>query len=116
MHAFARSLAGAWNGQVFEDPIQKVKVAFLETPGSDVQIELGEPAAADAPVTAFLEKGGGLHHLCYEVDDCDATLQLVRQRKGLIVKRPSPAVAFGGRRIAWALTAEKLLLEYVEKE
>jgi methylmalonyl-CoA/ethylmalonyl-CoA epimerase len=115
MQAFIGSLAGTWSGEIFDDPIQKVKVAFLNTPGANVQIELVEPAAEDSPVKAFLEKGGGLHHLCYEVSDCDEMLRIMRQRKGFIVKRPSPAVAFGGRRIAWALTAEKLLLEFVEK-
>lgn len=116
MPAFTRSVAGTWDGRIFEDPIQKVKVAFLSTPGTDVQIELVEPAEGPSPVRAFLDKGGGLHHLCYEVSNCDEALKLIRQRKGLLVKRPNPAVAFGGRRIAWALTAEKLLLEFVERE
>jgi methylmalonyl-CoA/ethylmalonyl-CoA epimerase len=111
---FVASVSGSWDKNVFHDPIQKVKVAFLCTPGTDVQIELVEPAAELSPVRAFLEKGGGLHHLCYEVNDCEETLSSIRQRRGIIVKRPQPAVAFGGRRIAWALTAEKLLLEFVE--
>jgi hypothetical protein len=38
----------------------------------------------------------------------------MRQHKALVVKRPKPAVAFGGRRIAWMLTAEKMLIEFVE--
>jgi methylmalonyl-CoA/ethylmalonyl-CoA epimerase len=91
-----------------------VKVAFFSTPASEAQLELVEPAGTDAPVRAFLEKGGGLHHLCYEVEDCEAALRAIREQRGMIVKRPNPAVAFGGRRIAWALTAEKLLLEFLE--
>lgn len=109
-------MQGSWNGEIFLDPIQKVKVAFLSMPGNDVQIELVEPGESQSPVEAFLHRGGGLHHLCYEVRDCEASLRLVRERRGLVVKRPSPAVAFQGRKIAWALTAEKLLLEFLEKE
>jgi methylmalonyl-CoA/ethylmalonyl-CoA epimerase len=112
--SFIQTLGANWTGEIFHDPIQKVKVAFFSTPASDAQIELVEPAGADAPVRTFLEKGGGLHHLCYEVEDCEAALRGVREQRGLIVKRPNPAVAFGGRRIAWALTAEKLLLEFLE--
>jgi hypothetical protein len=39
----------------------------------------------------------------------------MKSRGALIVKRPKPAVAFGGRHIAWMLTAEKLLLEFLER-
>jgi methylmalonyl-CoA/ethylmalonyl-CoA epimerase len=109
-----RTLGAAWSGEVFHDPIQKVKVAFFSTAAAGAQIELVEPAAHDAPVRAFLEKGGGLHHLCYEVEDCETALRGIREQQGVIVKRPNPAVAFNGRRIAWALTKEKLLLEFLE--
>ena len=113
---FAQSINGHRVSEIFHDPIQKVKVAFLATDGQDAQIELVEPAGPHSPVQAFLEKGGGLHHLCYEVENCERALVEMRRRRGLVVKRPCPATAFGGRRIAWALTAEKLLLEFVEKE
>jgi methylmalonyl-CoA/ethylmalonyl-CoA epimerase len=111
---FARSLNATWEGEIFHDLIQKVKVSFLSTPGSDVKLELVEPVGDHSPVRAFLENGGGLHHMCFEVDNCEATLAVVRQRQGMIVRRPRPAVAFNGRRIAWALTAEKLLIEFLE--
>ena len=112
---FTRSVNGAWNGAVFEDPIQKVKVTFLSTPGSTVQIELVEPVGPDSPVRAFLEKGGGLHHLCYEVKDCEEALSVIRQNGGKIVRRSKPAIAFGGRNIAWALTEQKLLIEFLDE-
>jgi hypothetical protein len=34
----------------------------------------------------------------------------------MIVRRPKPAVAFDGRRIAWVLTPENLLVELLEKD
>lgn len=112
--SFAKSVNGSWNGSVFHDPIQRVRVTFINTPGTGVQIELVEPADDASPVRAFLGNGGGLHHLCYEVHDCERTLRLIRERDGMVVRRAKPAVAFGGRRIAWAITAEKLLVELVE--
>src|SRR5256885_1385706 len=62
---FQDSLQASWDGAIFHDPLQKVRVTFLRTsnPG-DAQIELVEPAADDSPVNVFLKKGGGLHHLC----------------------------------------------------
>jgi methylmalonyl-CoA/ethylmalonyl-CoA epimerase len=115
MPGFLRSLGGAWDGQVFADPLQKVKVAFLVTRPGDAQIELVEPNADDAPVNNFLkERGSCLHHLCYEVDNLEHALQVMKSRGAIIAKRPKPAIAFGGRRIAWVLTAERLLVELLE--
>jgi len=115
MEGFARSLGASWDGQVFEDPHQKVKVAFLTTRPEDAQIELVEPASDDSPVRKFLEeRGGGLHHVCYEVPDVERELVTMKSRGAFITKRAKPAVAFGGRKIAWVLTAEKLLVELLE--
>jgi methylmalonyl-CoA/ethylmalonyl-CoA epimerase len=109
------TLGASWNGEIFADPHQKVKVTFLMMLPGDAQIELVEPNAEDAPVSRFLiEKGPGLHHLCYEVDDLETATAAMRSRRGIIAKPPRPAVAFGGRRIAWVLTAEKLLVELLE--
>lgn len=114
MPAFVRSLAASWDERVIHDPLQKVKVAFLTTRAGDPQIELVEPAEDGSPVMRFLQQGGGLHHVCYEVADLEEQLREFRARRAVIAKRPKPAVAFGGRRIAWVLTAEKLLVELLE--
>ncbi len=64
----------------------------------------------------FLEEHeGGLHHLCYEVADLEQELADFRLRGAVIAKRPKPAAAFAGRRIAWLITAEKLLVELLEQ-
>jgi methylmalonyl-CoA/ethylmalonyl-CoA epimerase len=116
MQGFVRSLAGAWDGRIYEDPYQKVKVAFLTVRPGDPLIELVEPAGADSPVQRFLtERGGGLHHVCHEVGDLEEQMAEMKARGCMIVRKPKPAVAFDGRRIAWILTAEKLLVELLEK-
>lgn len=115
MDGFVRSLGASWDGQVFEDPHQKVKVAFLATSAAEPLVELVEPVGEDSPVRRFLaQKGGGLHHFCYQTGDLEAELQLMRSRRAILVRKPTPAVAFGGRRIAWMLTQEKLLVEFLE--
>ncbi len=116
IQGFRASLGAAWDGSVFEDPNQKVKVAFLKTQSCGGQIELVEPANGRSPVAKFLaERGGGLHHLCYEVCDIEQALATFKGRGAVIAKRPLPAVAFRGRRIAWILTTEKLLVELLEE-
>ncbi len=117
MPNFVRSMAAEWDGQIINDPLQKVKVAFLTTRPGDAQIELVQPESKASPVTRFLqERGGGMHHLCYEVADLEGELKAFRSRGAVIASRPKPAVAFGGRRIAWVLTAEKFLVELLEEK
>jgi methylmalonyl-CoA/ethylmalonyl-CoA epimerase len=50
-------------------PDHGVTVAFVEL--SNAKIELLEPLGENSPIAKFLEKNpdGGIHHLCYEVDD-----------------------------------------------
>jgi methylmalonyl-CoA/ethylmalonyl-CoA epimerase len=114
---FIRSLNAIWDEVVFADPGQKVKVTFLQGAPGDALIELVEPDADDAPVSLHLKKNGpGLHHLCYEVNALENAMADLRAKGALLAKPPKPAVAFEGRRIAWLLTGEKLLLELLEVE
>ena len=65
-----RDLLGATEiGAPFDLPAQGVRVCFVDTPNS--QIELIEPLGPDSPIVKFLDKNplGGQHHLCYEVPD-----------------------------------------------
>jgi methylmalonyl-CoA/ethylmalonyl-CoA epimerase len=50
-------------------PVHGVTVVFVELPNT--KIELLEPLGPTSPVRAFLERNpaGGMHHICYEVDD-----------------------------------------------
>ncbi len=50
-------------------PEHGVSVAFVEL--ANVKIELLEPLGENSPIAQFLEKNpdGGIHHLCYEVDN-----------------------------------------------
>ena len=116
VEGFRQSMGADWDTQIFHDPLQKAKVTFLRTPcPSDALIELVEPAGEGSPVLHFLQKGGGLHHLCYEVEDLDAHLTAMRLNGSVIVRRALPANAFQNRSIDWSLTGQKLLLEFLER-
>lgn len=65
-----RDVMGATSiGEPFDLPAQGVKVCFVDTPNT--QIELIEPYDASSPIAGFIAKNpaGGQHHLCYEVPD-----------------------------------------------
>ncbi len=70
--AMYRDVLGATHiGDAFDLPAQGVRVCFVDTPNS--QIELIEPLGADSPIVKFLEKNplGGQHHVCFEVEDIE---------------------------------------------
>lgn len=71
--ALYRDVLGATAiGEPFDLPTQGVRVCFVDTPNT--QIELIEPLGDASPIRAFLEKNpaGGQHHLCCEVPDIHA--------------------------------------------
>jgi methylmalonyl-CoA/ethylmalonyl-CoA epimerase len=112
---FLSSLDAQATTGVIHDPLQRAKVLFLQTHPSDAAlIELVEPVGDQSPVRRFLEKGGGMNHLCYEVERLSTTLQELKARKAVIVSKPKPAVAFNGREVAWAMTQAGLLIELLE--
>jgi methylmalonyl-CoA/ethylmalonyl-CoA epimerase len=59
-------------------PVHGVRVVFVELPNT--KIELLEPLGAASPVRSFLERNpaGGIHHVCYEVDDIMAARDRLR--------------------------------------
>ncbi|CDZ27712.1 methylmalonyl-CoA epimerase [Neorhizobium galegae] len=64
-----RDTLGARVSQAQALPEHGVTVVFVELPNT--KVELLEPLGPDSPIAAFLEKNpsGGMHHICYEVDD-----------------------------------------------
>lgn len=100
-----------------EDPIQKVKVVFLGSGwGDEITLELLEPTDPDSPIANALRRGGGLHHLCFEVEDIDEEIRKIKERGGRVVCEPVPACGFDNRRIAFIFPVDNILTELVEKE
>ena len=67
----------------------------------DALVELLEPAAPDSPIAKFITKRGpGIHHVCFEVDDLDATLARCRDA-GLRLIDQTPRIGAEGKRIAF---------------
>ena len=76
--ALYRQVLGARVWEPHALPAHGVTVVFVELPNT--KIELLEPLGAESPVRGFLERNpaGGMHHLCYEVDDIIAARDRLR--------------------------------------
>ena len=64
-----RDTLGADVGPAQDEPDHGVTVVFINLPNT--KIELLYPLGEGSPIAGFLEKNpsGGIHHVCYEVDD-----------------------------------------------
>ena len=64
-----RDTFGAKISDPLELPDHGVKTVFVELPNT--KLELLHPMGDGSPIQKFLDKnpGGGMHHICYEVDD-----------------------------------------------
>ena len=64
-----RDVLGAKVSEPLDQPAHGVTVVFVELPNA--KIELLYPLGEDSPIGNFLERNpaGGVHHLCYEVED-----------------------------------------------
>lgn len=64
-----RDLLGAHVSSPVAQPAHGVTTVFIELPNT--KIELLHPLGDNSPIAGFLERNpaGGLHHLCYEVED-----------------------------------------------
>ena len=67
-----REALGAEVGEPVELPEHGVRVVFVTLPNA--KVELLEPLGEGSPIAGFLERNaaGGIHHLCYEVEDLGA--------------------------------------------
>ena len=97
-----------------EDPIQRVRVAFISLNG--VTVELVEPLGEDSPIQQSLDKGSKLLHLCYTVPDLDLALEHAKQFGFRCIHKPVPAVAFENNRIAWVFSLQFGLIELLEEK
>jgi methylmalonyl-CoA/ethylmalonyl-CoA epimerase len=64
-------------------------------------VELLEPATDDSPIGKFVAKRGpGIHHVCFAVDDLDATLDRCRAANIRLIDE-TPRLGAEGKRIAF---------------
>lgn len=78
-------------------PEHGVTVVFINLPNT--KIELLEPLGADSPIAKFLEKNadGGIHHICYEVDDIIAARDRLVKTGARVLGSGEPKIGAHGK-------------------
>ena len=78
-------------------PEHGVTVVFISLPNT--KIELLEPLGSDSPIAKFLEKNpdGGMHHVCYEVDDIVAARDRLVKSGARVLGTGDPRIGAHGK-------------------
>jgi methylmalonyl-CoA/ethylmalonyl-CoA epimerase len=92
-----RDTLGASVGAPQDEPAHGVTVVFIELPNT--KIELLHPLGAGSPIAGFLEKNpaGGIHHLCYEVDDILAARDRLTASGARVLGSGEPKIGAHGK-------------------
>lgn len=74
-----------------------VSTVFITLPNT--KIELLEPLGENSPIVKFLEKNpdGGIHHICYEVDDILAARDALKAKGARVIGDGNPKIGAHGK-------------------
>jgi methylmalonyl-CoA epimerase len=98
----------------YEEQIGQTRLAML--PVGETYLELLEGQGPESGVTKWIkEKGTGLFHICFEVEDIDGALAELKA-KGVKLRDETPRIGHGGARIAFLDPAStgNVLIELAE--
>jgi methylmalonyl-CoA/ethylmalonyl-CoA epimerase len=92
-----RETLGAVVREPQDEPDHGVTVVFIELPNT--KIELLHPLGPASPISGFLEKNpsGGIHHICYEVDDILAARDKLRAAGARVLGDGEPKTGAHGK-------------------
>jgi methylmalonyl-CoA/ethylmalonyl-CoA epimerase len=92
-----RDTLGAKTGEPQALPEHGVTVVFIDV--GNTKIELLEPLGEASPIAAFLERNpaGGMHHVCYEVDDIIAARNRLKAAEARILGDGEPKIGAHGK-------------------
>lgn len=97
--AVYKNTLGATVSDAVPQPDHGVTTVFIELPNT--KIELLEPLGEGSPIAAFLERNGagGVHHICYEVDDITAARDKLEREGARILGDRDPKIGAHGKPI-----------------
>jgi methylmalonyl-CoA/ethylmalonyl-CoA epimerase len=92
-----RETLGARVSPPAAQPDHGVTVVFVELPNT--KIELLQPLGDNSPIAKFLERNpdGGMHHLCYEVDDIVAARDKLKAQGARVLGDGEPRIGAHGK-------------------
>ena len=92
-----RDTLGAKVGAPQDEPEHGVTVVFIELPNT--KLELLGPLGEGSPIRGFLDRNpsGGIHHVCYEVDDILAARDRLKAKGARVLGSGEPRIGAHGK-------------------
>jgi methylmalonyl-CoA/ethylmalonyl-CoA epimerase len=92
-----REMLGAKVSEPVPQPEHGVTTVFITLPNT--KIELIAPLGDASPIARFLERtpDGGIHHLCYEVDDIEAARDALMNKGARVLGDGEPKIGAHGK-------------------
>jgi len=95
------------------DPIQKVKVAFINLQGTT--LELLEPMDETSPIYNNLKNNNKLCHICFEVSNLNNAIENGKKAKFHVIQKPVSAVALGNRKVCFLFHSDYQIIELLQR-
>jgi methylmalonyl-CoA/ethylmalonyl-CoA epimerase len=92
-----RATLGAQVSKKVAQPDHGVSTVFITLPNT--KIELLEPLGANSPIAKFLDRNpdGGIHHICYEVDDIRVARDQLKAKGARVLGDGEPKIGAHGK-------------------
>jgi len=96
-----RDTLGAMVSDAVDLPEHGVTTVFVELPNT--KIELLAPLGKNSPIKRFVDSNpaGGVHHVCYEVDDIDDAIKKMQNKGARVLGDGKPSIGAHGKPVVF---------------
>ena len=100
--------------ELIKEESQRVYAAFIRVGG--IRLELLEPFDENSPIARSLRERTKLLHLCFEVDDIEASMNCCKTAGFHALRAPTHTPMYENRKVAWVFSKPYGLFELLERE
>jgi methylmalonyl-CoA/ethylmalonyl-CoA epimerase len=102
--------------EIYIDPIQQISCLFMCTSDLSTRIELIKPTSDQSPVMPYVRRNIKMYHQAFICDNILDSINSLIQDGAILTVEPVTSVAFNGKKIAFLMLPNQMLIEIIEKE
>lgn len=100
---------------IIRDFDRGVDIIFL-TSNDNMLIEIVSPYTKNSVVSGLIKNNNNkLYHIAYLVDGIDEDICALQHKGFILIDPPKPAIAFGGKKVAFLISSHTGIIELIEK-
>jgi methylmalonyl-CoA/ethylmalonyl-CoA epimerase len=104
-------------GPLYDDPGLGIQCRFLISPEAKEapRLELIVALPGSTVLDPWLQQGIKIYHMAFQTADLNQEIERLKASRAKVIIPPTPAVAFGGKRVSFVMLPNLLLSEFIEK-